>query len=254
MTSEQGRYLHLDDCQLYYELAGNPQGKALLILHGGLGSSREMACLQAYMPQDYQLISLDFRGHGRSTLGHQPLSYALYQQDVDTLLTHLGIREYSLLGFSDGGIVAYRLAAAGANKVQRLIAIGAQWRLLAEDPSIAILQGLSADFWRGRFADDVAWYQSANPEPNFDRLVDRVKALWLDTSNSGYPNQLVDKITCPVLQIRGDKDFLFSLNEASLLAQRLQQSDFLNVPFVSHAVHQEAEEAVGTVVKRFLLS
>ncbi|MBN7820048.1 alpha/beta fold hydrolase [Bowmanella yangjiangensis] len=252
--NQAGRYLEVDGCRIYYELAGNPQGKALLILHGGLGSSREMACLQAHIPADYQLICMDFRGHGRSTLGQQPLSYARYQQDIEALLNHLGVEQYSVLGFSDGGIVAYRLAAYHPGRVARLIAIGAQWRLLPDDPSIEILKGLNADFWRQRFAGDVTWYQSANPEPHFDLLVDRVKAVWLDSAESGYPNKLVEQVSCPVLQIRGDKDFLFSLHEACALAERLQQSDLCNVPFASHAVHQEAQDIVGPVVKRFLLT
>ncbi|MBT1065513.1 alpha/beta hydrolase [Bowmanella sp. Y26] len=249
----KGDYLTVDGSQIYYELRGYPQDKTLVILHGGLGSSRDMACLQAYIPAGYQCVAMDFRGHGRSSLGSQPLTYARYQQDVETLLAHLGIQQYSLLGFSDGGIVAYRLAAASPQKVQRLIAIGAQWRLLPDDPSIELLQGLTPDFWCVHFSEDVAWYYSANPEPDFELLVDKLKSLWLDTTESGYPNQQVTKIVCPVLQLRGDKDFLLSLNEARLLGEQLGQSDFMNVPFASHSVHQEAEDLVGAVVRRFLV-
>ncbi|WP_419177517.1 alpha/beta fold hydrolase [Pseudoalteromonas luteoviolacea] len=56
------------------------------------------------------------------------------QNDVLTILSFLKISQFSLFGFSDGGIVAYRIAVQYPEKVSRLITLGSQWRLEPGDP------------------------------------------------------------------------------------------------------------------------
>ncbi|EPI2684893.1 alpha/beta fold hydrolase, partial [Vibrio cholerae] len=101
-------YIGVNGSEIYYELSGNPEGEPLLMLHGGLGSLNELSPIHKYVAADYQLISIDFRGHGKSLLGVLPLNYMQYQQDVQNVLSYLGIEKYSIFGFSDGGIVGYR--------------------------------------------------------------------------------------------------------------------------------------------------
>ncbi|WP_315904974.1 alpha/beta fold hydrolase [Vibrio fluvialis] len=251
MTNIEGTF-NAEGAQLHYQIHRQPQRHTVLVMHGGLGSSHDLLTLYAAIPEDYQIVSVDFRGHGRSTLGHGSLSYARYQADIEALLDHLGIDEFSILGFSDGGIVGYRLAAAHPDRVKRLITLGSQWRLEAGDPSIEVLKGLTPEFWIARFQDDVARYEASNPQPDFAHLVEKVKTLWLDTTESGYPNRQVVEILCPTLVIRGDNDFLFSLPEAVALVETLKDGHFMNVPFVAHGVHLESPHMVAMAVSHFL--
>lgn len=244
--------IEVDGTRIYYEIAGVPNGEPLLMLHGGLGSMNELRPILPYLEKDYQLISLDLRGHGRSCLGVLPLTYQQYQHDVQMLLRHLQIEQYSIFGFSDGGIVGYRLAAQDAGNVSRLITLGAQWRVNLEDPSMKWLSSLTPEFWRTRFPDDVLHYEQSNPEPDFAQLVDAAKNAWFDCAVSGYPNHRVENISCPTLIMRGDNDFIFSLDEALLLNKKLTRSSFANIPDTAHASHQEAPEIVGSMINRFM--
>ncbi|EGQ8444972.1 alpha/beta fold hydrolase [Vibrio cholerae] len=245
-------YIGVNGSEIYYELSGNPEGEPLLMLHGGLGSLNELSPIHKYVAADYQLISIDFRGHGKSLLGGLPLNYMQYQQDVQNVLSYLGIEKYSIFGFSDGGIVGYRLAAQEPERVSCLVTLGSQWRLEADDPSIELLSGLTAEFWVSRFADDVAFYEASNPKPDFPKLVDMVKAVWLDITETGYPDELVEKICCPTLVMRGDNDFLFSLNEAVALKSKIAGCSFANIPLTAHSSHQESPELVGEMLKQFM--
>lgn len=246
-------YIEIDDASIYYQVSGNLRGKPLVLLHGGLGSMKDLTPIHTYLADEYCLIYIDLRGHGKSTLGSVKLSYELYQNDVLTILSFLKISQFSLFGFSDGGIVAYRIAVQYPEKVSCLITLGSQWRLEPGDPSIEVLKGLTAEFWLEKFADDVANYQLSNPQPHFHKLVDTVKAVWLDTSESGYPNSAVEQIQCPTLIMRGDHDFLFSLDEAATLQSKMKDADFANIPFTEHASHQESPELVGEILQQFML-
>jgi len=247
----KNEYLEIDCASIYYQLSGNPDGKPLVMLHGGLGSGKDLEPLHEYLAQDYRLISIDLRGHGKSSLAGTSLSYAQYQSDIQAVLSHLDITRYSIFGFSDGGIVGYRLAAQNPEKVISLVTLGSQWRLEEGDPSIEILSGLTAESWCEMFPEDVANYNTSNPKPDFARLVEAVKELWLDTTELGYPSKLVEDIQCPTLIMRGDNDFLFSLEEAVALKSKIPNSDFANIPFTEHAAHQESPLVVGTMLKQF---
>lgn len=247
-----GQHLLIDGAEIYYQESGNPDGQPLVMLHGGLGSSEDFDGLLGYIPDLFKIIRIDLRGHGRSTLGELPLSYARYQQDVEAILDHLQVYKFHLFGFSDGGIVGYRLAALYDHRLLSLTTLGSQWRLHSDDPSIELLQDLTAEDWQEEFEEQVARYNEINPQANFSLLVDEVKELWLDTSENSYPNEQVDNINCSTLVIRGDRDDLFSLSEAITLISRVPGCEFFNVPFTEHEAHKEYPEIVGEVWRRFL--
>ncbi|WP_370257852.1 alpha/beta fold hydrolase [Marinobacter nauticus] len=245
-------YVPSGDTTIYYDLSGNLDGEPLLMLHGGLGSGRDLAPLHEYVTRTHCLISIDLRGHGKSPLLGASPTYALYEKDIKEVLSQLGIKRYSIFGFSDGGIVGYRLAANHPEAVVSLVTLGSQWRLEADDPAIDILKSLTAEFWCDHFPSDVEAYISTNPSPDFKRLLNAVKEVWLDTTESGYPGCLVERIKCPSLIMRGDDDFLFSLTEAAALKNNIPNASFANIPFAQHAAHREVPMLVGSILRQFL--
>lgn len=252
-THSSGQYFRIDDANLYFEETGNPAGAPLILLHGGLGNLADFNQILDKLPAHFRLIGIDFRGHGKSSLGSAPLTYQLYQTDVESILTHLGIQSCALLGFSDGGIVAYRIATQTPERVKSFVTVGAQWKLDVGGPVFEMLSGLTAEMWVGMFPDTVDYYCSVNPSPDFNTLVQAVVGLWTDQTSAGYPNVEVAKITAPCLIVRGDGDPLLSLNEAAELQEKLEGANFLNVPFAGHEVHKEASELFLVAVNEFLM-
>jgi len=59
------------------------------------------------------------------------------EEGVEAGVRHLGLTHYGVIGHSDGGIVALRLAADPTNPVTHIIPIGAQWELPPDDPAPA---------------------------------------------------------------------------------------------------------------------
>jgi pimeloyl-ACP methyl ester carboxylesterase len=245
-----GQHLRIGAAEIYVEVTGNPAGEPLVLLHGGLGSMVDLNAVLERLPPDFRLIGIDLRGHGKSTMGSESLGYPQHQSDVETVLKRLEISAFALFGFSDGGIVACRMAAEASSGVRQLITLGAPWRLLADDPSLPILKGVTSRSWREKFPDSVAYYEKINPQPDFDALVEAAVPGWIDPH--GYPNETVRQIKCPTFIIRGDDDFLYSLGEAAELRGRIDGAAFLNIPFAAHAAHEESPEILGVAVNRFL--
>lgn len=251
-THKTGHYLSVDGAEIYYELLGDPEGKPLVLLHGGLGCITDLNVILEGIPSGYRVIGIDLRGHGKSTLGDKELNYSQYQRDVEAVLNHLELHSLSMFGFSDGGIVSYRLAAAGNLKVERLITLGSQWRLKINDPSIEFLGGVTSGDWKEMFPESVAYYNDVNPQPDFELLVEKVKNVWIDTSIAGYPNETVSDIRCPVLVMRGDDDFLFSLDEAVELVEQIENTKFMNIAYAEHEAHKESSDICCSIISQTL--
>ena len=83
-----GHYLQVDDAKIYYEIYGSG-GTPLVLLHGGLyGYIEEFGELIQEMSKHRRVIAIATRGHGKSELGTQPFSYALFAKDAYTVIRH----------------------------------------------------------------------------------------------------------------------------------------------------------------------
>lgn len=253
LDHQSGEFHSHADARIYYEVAGSRNGHPVILLHGGLGDLEDFRTIVGLFPDTLRFIAVDMRGHGRSTLGTKPLTYQQHQADIQSLITHLKLNEYSLLGFSDGGIVAYRIAAANP-KVRSLITIGAQWRISQQDSSFKILSGVTPTGWSEMFPDAPQKYAALNPQGSFNELVESCVNLWTDLSPEGYPQKSISTISCPTLIVRGDGDFLLSLAEASEAQNLISGASFCNIPFAGHAAMEDSPDITGRIIHEFLLN
>ncbi|RYG60192.1 alpha/beta hydrolase [bacterium] len=127
-----GAFFENDGASLYYEEAGTAEAPALIFLHGGMGHLETFNSITPKFAPHFRIIGLDSRGHGRSGLGEKGLRYEFLQNDVEALVKHLGLGSFSILGFSDGGLVGYRLAAFTELPIEKIVAVGAPWRVEQE--------------------------------------------------------------------------------------------------------------------------
>jgi pimeloyl-ACP methyl ester carboxylesterase len=248
---ESGYPLDIDGAKIYCEEVGDSRGHPLLLLHGGLGSMEDFNRIVPRFGPGFRVIGIDSRGHGKSTLGPAELSYARLEQDLRRIVVRLRLREFSLIGFSDGGIVAYRLASRGLFKIQKLVTIGSHWELKGNDPVRELLSTVTSESWRKKFPDSYEAYQRLNPQPDFDRLVPAVVTMWLDSSTSGYPGKAVDDISCDLLIVRGQRDNLVSMPAVAELAGRVGNSRLLEIPRAGHAAFNDQPETFMQALNEF---
>ena len=166
----QSHYFEYLGAKLHYQLGGKERAPVMVLLHGGLGSIDDFAALLPRLQQHFRVVALDTRGHGRSTFGQAALTYAQAADDVRQLLRHLQIQCYSLFGFSDGGITAYRLAATNA-EVEKVITVGADWHkdhLAAVRP---MFEALDKDFVQANMPEQLAAYQAQNPQADAEKWI-----------------------------------------------------------------------------------
>jgi len=249
-NQNQRRHVKIGDATIYIEEHGHRDNLALVLLHGGMGNLSDFSALIEPLSENHHVVAIDSRGHGRSTLGSARLTYEQLTRDVIAIADALALPRFGVVGFSDGGIVGYRLALDYPSRISHLVTLGAPNTL--PQSTEKLLAGVTAQNWDAKFPETKVQYEALNPEPDFERWVKASQQMWLD--RSGYPGERVATIHIPTLIIRGDDDHLFSLDEAVELRKRIAKSRLLNVPFASHTVGTDQAETCGRAIKQFLAS
>jgi pimeloyl-ACP methyl ester carboxylesterase len=247
-----GKHLEIDGARIYYEVTGHENSPALLVLHGGFGNLAEFNSILPKLRRKFKIIGIDSRGQGKSTLGSHGLAYERLQKDVERVLEHLNIDAVSIIGFSDGGVISCRLASLTTLNIEKLVTIGSRWHSRHLEQVREILSRVTGESWLKKFPDTYDAYQKLNPEPDFDALAQAIVAMWLDSSPSGYPNEAVESISCPLLIVRGDDDHLVSRESVVELCGVVQNSTLLNIPFAGHVAFEDQRDIFMTVLNEFL--
>ena len=101
----------------YHEVGA---GRPVVLLHGYIAAARETwlrsGAAEGLLADGRRLIMPDLRGHGESARPHEADAYPAdaLLRDVQTLLAHLELTDYDLVGYSLGARIAVRLMALGA--------------------------------------------------------------------------------------------------------------------------------------------
>jgi proline iminopeptidase len=112
--------------ELYYEESGNPNGKAVVFLHGGPGGGTEPKHRRYFDPAVYRIVLFDQRGCGRSTPFASLEDNTTWDlvSDIEKLRTHLGIEKWQVFGGSWGSTLALAYAETHPARVSELVLRG----------------------------------------------------------------------------------------------------------------------------------
>jgi pimeloyl-ACP methyl ester carboxylesterase len=102
-----------------YEIHG--AGAPLLLLHGGFGTLEMFGPVLGRLAERRQVIAVDLYGHGRTALTDRPIDPVAMGDDMAAVVRALGFERVDALGFSFGGMVAFRLAVQHPEAVDRLV-------------------------------------------------------------------------------------------------------------------------------------
>jgi N-formylmaleamate deformylase len=266
-------------CQHYYRIGGKKP--SLVLLHGLQESALCWLRVAKVLEQDYDLILLDARGHGRSDRITNGFSPELLTEDAAGAIRVLGLERPSVLGFSMGGSTAIRLAATHPELVRSILIIG--WSDTQPDGQ-AILNSEGYQAW---YKSWLAWLEGLQkqtseeqlistltqvppgapllPEDEYVPMVDanahvdlnlvrRGNQLWSQASSQAAETKaIMQYILCPVLLMYSG---FFPVPSApqTLREEPSEQPDVKIVRFenAGHLIYRDRFEQFVAVVKTFL--
>jgi aminoacrylate hydrolase len=114
------------DAELHYEITG--AGQPLLFISGMGGVGAYWKPQIPVFSSEFQVITFDQRGTGKSTHSEMDYSVELLARDVIDLLDQLGLESVHVCGHSTGGMIAQVLAATVPERLTSIVLYGTRGR------------------------------------------------------------------------------------------------------------------------------
>lgn len=120
-------YASINGIKMYYEIHG--EGTPLVLIHGG-GSTIQTSfgSILPLLAKHYKLIAVELQAHGHTSDRNAPESFEQDADDVAALLKHLSINNAHIMGFSNGGNTAMRVAMRHPEMVNKLVIISSFYK------------------------------------------------------------------------------------------------------------------------------
>jgi proline iminopeptidase len=111
---------------VYVEECGNPDGKPVVMVHGGPGGGSNPPMRRYHDPKAYRIILFDQRGCGRSTPHAELRENTTWDlvADMERIRTHLGIERWQVFGGSWGSTLSLAYAETHPERVTELVLRG----------------------------------------------------------------------------------------------------------------------------------
>ena len=115
-----------DGHSLYVEQCGNPDGKPVVVLHGGPGAGCSPFMRRFFDPKRYMIVLFDQRGAGKSTpaAGLDANTTWHLVDDLERIRQHIGLDQWQVFGGSWGSTLALLYAQKHPARVSELILRG----------------------------------------------------------------------------------------------------------------------------------
>jgi len=249
---------------LFYRTRGD--GPPLVMLHGLFGSADNLGGLARAMENDFRMVMVDHRNHGRSP--HAPTnSYGEMAEDIFDVMDREGIDKAHVFGHSMGGKVAMQMALLAPERIDRMV-VGDISPVAYSRHHDAILKGMAevakaapqdragaeailapyvreADVlsflltnWRR--ASDGIWRWRLN----FDAIRDDYDSIVAGVDG--------DPVDTPVLFLRGGESDYVTAEHRDTILRLFPKATVRTVEGAGHWLHAEKPELVARVITRFL--
>jgi pimeloyl-ACP methyl ester carboxylesterase len=271
------RFLDLGGQRLHIVHRGQPGGLPLVLLPGGLSHARWWDFAAPAIATTREVFAMDPFGHGDSDWLDPPdYSFDDQLEQIRTVATELSSGPWVIGGHSQGALLSAALAARCEPWIRAVVLVdiplrprspqlkraGQRFRATTQ-PRFRTLEDALESFRvfpePHRAAPEVVAHlarESVREEPDgsyttkFDWRFFRSKAP--RTSIFEGFEDLLRRIECPVLCVRGADSTILSVEEIGTLATLIAHADVVEIPNATHHPHVENPAALAEAIVHFL--
>lgn len=247
-------FIEVDDLSLEYQwISGKPDAPVLVLLHEGLGCVDMWKSFPQALAEEtkFGVFVYSRQGYGRSDASILPRQ-ASYMHDeaevLEKLLTKIKIRNYFLVGHSDGASIASIYAGSDPqNNFQGLVLLAPHF--FVEELSIESIAKIKAVYQQGELRERLKKYHGEQVDNAFRGWND----IWLSNDFKQWNiEECLPRISVPTLLIQGEDDEYGS--EAQVEAGRNLIKAAVTVRMLAncgHSPQSQAEVETLSEISRF---
>jgi pimeloyl-ACP methyl ester carboxylesterase len=140
LTDVSYRTVTIEDVDIFYREAGNPDNPTLLLLHGFPTSSHMFRDLIVELADEYHLIAPDYPGYGFSSMpsvDEFDYSFDNIARIIEKFTDEIELERFSLYLMDYGAPVGFRIATSRPERIESLIVQNGN----------AYVEGIDNNFW-----------------------------------------------------------------------------------------------------------
>lgn len=246
----QAESVQVNGIELHYTSQGT--GEPLLLLHGFGGCGAMWTPVAQELAKRYRVISVDMRGHGKSTNPSNKFSHPQSAEDIRALMDSLNIRQARAAGFSSGGMTLLRLATKYPDRLSKMVVVGAttnfpeQARVIIRGATIQTVPPPVLDMFRGC---------ATRGDAQVGELLAQFRAFGDSTDDMNLIPADLARVKASTLIIHGDRDEFFPVSIPVTMYTSIPEAALWIVPGGDHspsagADQEEFVEAVSEFLQK----
>ncbi len=260
---ESGVRLHVQDLG---------DGRPVVLIAGfGLSHAVWDAEVRELIAAGHRAVCIDLRGTGGSDKPATGHSIERHSRDVQAVLTHLGLRDATLVGWSFGGQVCFHLAGTAPERIAQLVLVCSNGVRASRSegfpyggPPDKVQRRMVDAELEDRFAARLAALKTGFPDgyPPPPAVLDFLLHVhlqmpswcavpWYESYLQTDLTPLIGSIAVPVLQVVGAADPVTAPAGAHWLAERLADTRVVELDGVGHYPMFEAGERFRAALLEF---
>ncbi|MBI5817087.1 MAG: alpha/beta hydrolase [Candidatus Yonathbacteria bacterium] len=242
--------------------------KTLVFVHGLSGSSSAWVEYEKRFEGEYNILSFDLRGHGKSM---KPKNYEDYEikkftDDFQELIADLHLEKFILLSHSFGTLIALDFLLTHQDKLEAAIFLSPTFfvrkRTLARaiEPFLKFVQIFDPLPFSGKAGGHVDYSKYKNTgDWNIPRMIADIgntsMRVYLYCTKQSYEFDREDalrQIVIPVLMIHGKNDTIFPQKISALMAKKIKNSTFILLDDTDHIIVLNNVAEISKAIEGFV--
>ncbi|MBC2716619.1 MAG: alpha/beta hydrolase [Desulfobacteraceae bacterium] len=241
---------------------------SIILIHGFAANKENWVRFSAYLTDAYHVVAMDLPGHGESVKDFN-LQYTYSDQVVyvNEILTRLNIKKFHMAGNSMGGAISALYAVAYPEQVQSLFLIDpagifvydCELTRLLEKGENPLIVSCDDDFYK--LIDFALEKKPFIPWPIAGVMAEKAvaneainKKIFKDFHKIPTDAFIdaIEKIKVPTLILWGEEDRIIHVNNASVFAEQIPNSQTVILAGVGHAPMIEVPEESAIIYMDFI--
>lgn len=227
-----------------------PDKENLLILHGALGAKSQFEDLSNSLKQDFNVLSLNFEGHGGKA-SYRNYSIDHFCSNVLDFLEEQNMQSIRIFGYSMGGYVALKLASIKPGKIKCIFTLGTKFVWTPETASreIKMLDPQKIEEKVPKFA----MILKARHHPlDWKDVLHKTAEMMIELGNgAGLSKSDLSQIKCPVKITVGKQDKMVSIEESKSTASNINSCQFQDITDFEHPIEKANIDYLRTLIVDF---
>lgn len=210
----------------------------LLFLHGALGSKSQFSPLIPFLKDTFQIHTLDFEGHGSSSLKDRTFRNVHFAENILDYLNENSLSHVNIFGYSMGGHVGLYLAKTSPERVNKIFTLASKFLWT---PEIAEREAafLDPDKIREKVPQFAKILEERHAVSGWKNVLQKTEEMFLMLGEENIlPVEDMGQIPHGVRIGVGDKDHMVSIEESVAVYRSLPEGELQIFPKTPHPLEK----------------